>query len=48
MLRRLMLALVATAGLMAPERAAAQGNDVIWVLFPYGARAAGMGKALTA
>jgi hypothetical protein len=28
--------------------ASAQGNDVIWVLFPYGARAAGMGKAFTA
>lgn len=34
-------------GLMAAN-AMAQGNDIIWVLFPYGARAAGMGKAFTA
>ncbi len=41
----LLAALLAT--LVAPD-ARAQGNDVIWVLFPYGARASGMGKAFTA
>ncbi len=49
MMTRLPSAVVAGALLaLMPLPAHAQGNDVIWVLFPYGARAAGMGKAFSA